>query len=1434
VLVELFIFLTLAGTTAVLFQPLMGVVNKNTNALKDSLVRIGELALNRPIRYGSMSPSLIGSVEIYAVTVGERPDPLLHLDRLYLEYSLWDIIRGKGSGALRKLVLERPEIVYDPRRDGDLGKLFPKQRERSLPSLPQDGDLEISEGSFRVKTGPPEDTLFYLRDIYLAGTVRDGWVDMEGRWKKPESSGDLPPGDPPQGTFISSEGTLRGSFSGAFTGGDMFVRVRSVEGRGFTLNNFAIRGLFAEDAMVFSLVTEGLPLELSAAYIPSRGETSLTVSADQFVPAAMASLWGPLESLKPLLDLRLSGDASAVLGANPVYRFNLSADAETGEPSPVRGFALTGEGNARRILFSRCLLEARGGSVQYTGDILLSPFKPQGTISFFNFTLSGRETLAGALYFERRNQTVVVNSPYLSVGTVRLYGLLGELLWDEGTYNLRFSPGTDQGRRGAFLCEGTFNRDSPWVAGTIALNGLYVSDLITMAGPFAGPGSGGPWADKTALSTEISFFTDFRRLSYDTYDFRVEYESGVSFSASLSGTETYLDLSRGNLLWSGGNVRLDLHTAFESPGDMSFRCTVAYLDFSYDFEGALRDRRNLSIRGSNDFRVNLQYRQNEGWIGSASVYAAPVPCRGRRAYLYMDSALRYYNGRLWNASLNRFEIREFRGPGLMSTGIFVRGQASQNGLNLDRIDYEDRYGRLSGSAAAIWGSGFAGIDGSLVLTNEGETERVSADFFYTGGILEYHAAILGFKADRFAQSGKNLLVTGELFGVRNSDGYYSLSLSLDSLTGRTGETSLSASALALLDPEQLIVSQIRLSAGTVDVEIPYLSMDRTAGRLDTEGQISGRINQQDLGAVVSLGVNFQPLDRWLDLGGIAGALSGVLNVRHAFINDRETTEPFSFTFSRTMEEDRPGIIRLAGGPEDMLRLELRERAPGSSIFTAALSAPSPVQGTFTGTLEGTAIDGMATDVFVDLAGLWEITPINKTVNFTGGIITGETRIFGSIFDPEFGGAAWGSGVKLSVPEYVTAEIGPGTGDILLEGSTMSFGPIGAACGEGRGEITGWIEFNRWIPSLWLDIMVDRPVPFDFDISGIKARGKAQGKLNLLMENKEIFTITGDVEASDTEITVDAARIEQAVENPESQSGMDMVADISIRIGRRVEFLWPSSTAPLLRAYGDTGTGVRILSDSRIPHLALDGDINLRGGELSYLQRTFFIREGQIVFNGNDPRIDPRISARAEIRDQNDDGPVTITMVADSTPLSVLFSTIPRFESVPSLSQVEIYSLLGQAPPTGMEAEMAQDVKPIVGTAIDMVLQTVVFRRVERLVRNLLGVDMFSFRTQILQNAIFEAVRNREPDEQPGTMGTYLDKTSIFLGKYIGADLFLQGILNFRYDPYEPKYGGMKLEPDIGLEMRTPLFNLRWNVSLQHPKDLYVSDQSISILWHWSL
>jgi hypothetical protein len=83
------------------------------------------------------------------------------------------------------------------------------------------------------------------------------------------------------------------------------------------------------------------------------------------------------------------------------------------------------------------------------------------------------------------------------------------------------------------------------------------------------------------------------------------------------------------------------------------------------------------------------------------------------------------------------------------------------------------------------------------------------------------------------------------------------------------------------------------------------------------------------------------------------------------------------------------------------------------------------------------------------------------------------------------------------------------------------------------------------------------------------------------------------------------------------------------------------------------------------------------------------------------------------------------------------------------------------------------------------------------------------------------------------VGNYLNNTTFFGGKYIGQDMFVQGMVSMRYDANRADYWGLSLEYDFGMELQSPLFNIRWNFVPTHPENWYVNDNAITLTRRWS-
>jgi hypothetical protein len=243
---------------------------------------------------------------------------------------------------------------------------------------------------------------------------------------------------------------------------------------------------------------------------------------------------------------------------------------------------------------------------------------------------------------------------------------------------------------------------------------------------------------------------------------------------------------------------------------------------------------------------------------------------------------------------------------------------------------------------------------------------------------------------------------------------------------------------------------------------------------------------------------------------------------------------------------------------------------------------------------------------------------------------------------------------------------------------------------------------------------------------------------------------------------------------------------------------------------------------------LNGDVKLRSGEIFYLERNFYLREGTLFFRENETQFDPFITARAEIRDQSDIGPVTISMMIDNAPLR---SFTPRFTSSPSLSQMEIYSILGQNPQGDGESRNLAT-----SAVFDSLAQFTVIGRLQRQVRNFLGLDMLSLRTQLFQNMLIQVTAGRQTGNSTGReyrVGNYFDNTTVFIGKFFGDELFGEAMFSLKYNENKPDWGGLVIEPEFGLEMRNPLFDIRFTMVPSHPENMYIDDVSFSFSSRWA-
>jgi hypothetical protein len=752
---------------------------------------------------------------------------------------------------------------------------------------------------------------------------------------------------------------------------------------------------------------------------------------------------------------------------------------------------------------------------------------------------------------------------------------------------------------------------------------------------------------------------------------------------------------------------------------------------------------------------------------------------------------------------------------------------------------------LTGNASLLWDRNFSDVSGVLAFRNETGSERYYVELS-CGNVLgkgtenpRYTVWLTGdgMRLAHFLEQDYKTVISGNAHLDWESIDVFSAHVTIDSLDAVVSETAVHLSGTATVDNERVSLSDIQMQYGGLRGDVLSFTADLDGAslpRMRFNGSLFGKIFTLDCGIEAEYG----RLSSWGDIAHVADAFSGKLLVNTVRLDVLQSTAPFEFDFSHKDE-----LISIFGGPEGMFRFQISERGD----FFADIAGPSPVRGTVTGSIADGAVDAVAQDIYVDLASLWRFLPPQKEVIVTGGFVTASIEIRGPLAAPEFFGQAIGESVAIRVPMYLKDDIRPVPITVTLTGTEMLFGPIPAAVGHGAGTVSGWFRFDRWIPdtfTLNITAPASTPIPFAFDIMGIVAHGDVAGTLHIAQENNEFKTI-GDLTAQDTVVTLNFEELENQPVMVDPNSPVSFVTDIIVRSGRKVEFLWPTADFPIIQANADMGASLKIENDTSTGKLLLLGDIPLRAGEVFYFERSFYLQEGMLSFNENDIRFDPHISAHAESRDRTDDGPVIISLIIDKSPLSA-FTT--RLESNPILSQVEIFSLLGQNMTGSSSGDSTGAMRNLfLSSSADILSQLWLIRYAERQIRDWLHLDMFSFRTPIAQNVVSMIFRNQSQStdtDQSASLqgnngdGNYFDNTTVFLGKYIGSNMFVQGMFSLR-DEVGQNIGGVTFDFDLGIELKTPLFNMRWNFAptldqaMLNPRSLFVDDMSFTLTWRKS-
>ncbi len=1453
------ILLILTFATVYLFEPTRQQIGERMDQLRDHTIELVEQRLGRQIRYASISPSIITRLEIRDLDIlhheaAETDDPLLSISSVQVRYRVIPLLLGRPADSLRELRIRQTDISVDVERDRDLVRFFaelfgiddvsPGNLDSEIASTaPEDRlDVERIGDEIDVSAGTlPPGVLFSARNVNVEVVAPDGRIRVEDVYVRArQNERDIVlqlrarvDGEHEQ---LAELGRVQSDFDLNLTlGPDIsyssgFLDLRSFSTDVFELSRQQLRLQSGVESIEVRKVQDSDPVDLVLRR--ANGQTRLEIAAEEYRFSELGRLRGAWGEYNEWLSTVVSGEGSLTLaeGQPPRYDARIITDL----PEERFGIAMNvdarvaGDNEQLRVPEFRATVPF--GRAIFAGTVDLKSAMPTGSIYLDGLEIGEAPRLSTRLNVEPKDSVLLVYADrvdyadsvlydvnaQLSLGGDRAHADLSLRPGDRGS--LRVSGSADLGDLSDYSVRGTF--DDVRVAGIYEIvrgiareQQLPTSDLLTdsllMNGTVGleGRGGGARLAASTLTVTDEAEPRDHLELIVEENAERYE------------GT---LVLRRGE--WAA-DTSFSVRAVQE--GALNARISLILNDENYDLTVLYNRRYGLTVMDDDGSQLDLVFLDDGDIRARADVVSIPVPMPNEgivsgRPRVTLAGELHLADPEQWQLDLRTARIEEVA-VDERSFDFSVAGQLEPGRGVLERIEIIDDYGTIEGTADVTFA--FAdGISGSVDFRGEGDRpgERYEVEIAYDGRRIDGRALVRESPLARLEMEE----LSGWFNGDFSIDGWPDepiISVTLSLIEAELDGEEISAEANLEFAENRLtfgggrvdyLTSTLRNVSGAVDLTTKELNLMGDLEGVRSEEpflirvQLDGTFGGEETIDLRELDPERMPFDARLVLDGVP----------------IEADLPSRWELS--LARDEAGIVRVNGGPDNSIRATI----DADGEFTLSLAAPLPFSVDAEGRISATEVEANLTHVSLDVERVPEIFDLGD-FRFVAGKAEGSLRMTGPIFDPDLFGTLTARGVEARLVLFPDT-IGPADGHIVFSEKEMRVQPLRTPVGQAEANFEGVFLISRWeLEQFELDIeTVGTPGPHVyFDFGGVHVDGYGRGSFSIVGTGSDV-RLLGNIVAHNTTVTL--SEVDEADSDPPGPDDDGLIVDLEIDAGRGVEFLWPTTAFPILRAVARPGDRLRIGADTLQQSFQIVGDIGVQGGELFYFDRSFIVREGMIRFNETEDDVDPRLTVRAETRDVGPDGPVRISLVADESRLSEL--TV-RVVSDPPLPEEEVLAMLG----TGVFTSAEDGLINLSGAVLlggELVGQFGVIRTVESSIRNALQLDLFTVRTQLFQNLVRGAIDEPADDmEAPmPSLGRYFDNTTMFLGRSLGPDVFLELLVQLRsqdlFEDAERQFAGVDIDTELSLEFETPYFNIEWSFMPQRPESLFVPDNRLTLSW----
>lgn len=1421
------------------------------------------------ISYKKLSPSLLFGARIYDIQIIDdfSKSEILFVKRARLNYKILSLLKGNQEAFFENLELNKIKLSYDMYMNSELtdkiqnfiktSSLFNRDDDTIL--LPFDINLKNLNVEFRSKDFNID---AILRKINLQNdsfrqrllVTAKGIINFEPLNDRINFGGNIK-------TNIGLNANIYPDIENTV----IQLSVSELSNADYSISPFQLIGRYKQDVLSFSLKQNVEDADVSFLYDLNKHLLSARIEAVKLNPFNIVRI---KNKKNPILDFSKSNFSGLL---NVSFDFDSKNLLYTGDlnlsliaPAISKGIRTNAifSGNKEFVDIKTFSFESSYFKGNFQGNFNISKFQPQGVFVLEEVNLINGNKFQTEIYFDPLEKGFVFIIPQLEFGNQIFSAIQGEMVPNSNSvdFSLNVYDYTHQESEkpgeisliGSVLLESNKFAQMQLSFDNFSLDAIL--DTVFFLLPKKDDESASQMEDSVnpyIMTTEMYVSTNFSTLSYNVpYLVIANTQKDREFAfLSFDGNESTINVTQLNVLYAGQTLQAELNADF-SPDykDIIFSTTMTANAIPYEFSGVLINYNNLTVTGNYGLNLTASFEKKDSVYGTFQIDNFPFSLNSYFLTFSVDSNFKYVNDSDWNFNFSRFEVFESSENLKMNPHVVLSGKIDSYGAMFETVSYSDNVSILNGTGSLMW------LNTDSIIESAAMNLELSSFLTDEKYILKANVSNPNKKAFADKDFLTNLFFTAQASISSMPSSHFFTN------QNRDNTIDVDISALGTLDNPGITVD-LSKSSILYDDKVANLSgrvilEDGLATTSDIHLQYGGN---EIYNTVISFNLkNFS--------GKMAGTYKGVFeddDVDATFAvdlePDNETVSNKSWTFITTKIPKNyslnfriPSINSVFWGKfEDVIgKISKKDNrydlSLGQDNFLSGyyldthecylkLQKPFPVNLTAKGFVSLQNCNVVISNIEIDADKIAKYVAIPEFTLYKGKVY-GDLIFDGLLQDPEISGTLIAENIEFASPAYCEERISTPLLIIEATKNVIKFDKtiFNSTETEKVVECDVKLTLDRWrFDSLNINI---NSLPEKY----LKAHTKidfmefvADASINLKIDLQgDTVEINGKINAENAEGIFSPFSGQTMIENVDD---IQTKLNLSIMIGHRSQVFVPNKRSPIMRALVAPQTEIVLNIDTMQNIFDVKGDLVLRGGEVSYGNRNFYLREGRLLMNETVDSFDPTITVRAETRERDEDGnPIRIFLSAQNQHFS---NFIPVFSSSPAKSEQEILEILALSISGTVDTDNL--LPQIIALGSEMVVQMTLFKQMENSLRDFFNFDIFSLRTSILQNAMNQYLNISSGSSQL-TAGNFFDNSTVYIGKYFGNALYWDFLGHFSYNKNkvndETTIDGLEFQPEMGFEMVSPFANFRWSLAPEIGSEhrLWVPYTSISVSWKLEL